>query len=107
MDRERVGKALANTNDFFSVNAKRRDNINYSPRDFVLVHRDSQMHISNIDYEFLGPYEVLKVLGRRYELKNVGSNMITKAAKKQMRPWPTNWVVTQDMEKLIRAPVRL
>lgn len=59
--------------DLDEVNKRRRGNVNYSPNDFVLMHRDSHMHISKSDYKFLGLYEVVKSLQNgRYEIEKLG-----------------------------------
>ncbi|KAK9886229.1 hypothetical protein WA026_015748 [Henosepilachna vigintioctopunctata] len=63
VDRERfTAKLLDRSENTNGVNRRRRDNINYSPGDFLLMHLDSQMHISKSDYEFLGLYEVVNCL---------------------------------------------
>ncbi|KAK9881243.1 hypothetical protein WA026_015361 [Henosepilachna vigintioctopunctata] len=100
-DRERFTEKLfarcENTN--VVKRREKRDNIYYSPRDFVLMHRDSQMHISKSDHEFLGPYEVVNCLEKgRYDIKNI----MTKAAKGQLRLWPTQWSVSCDMNAILQ-----
>ncbi|XP_044766176.1 uncharacterized protein LOC123322299 [Coccinella septempunctata] len=102
LDRRRVAEKLSSTRDLNDVNKRRRDNVQYSPGDFVLMHRDSQMHISKSDYEFLGPYEVVNCLDNgRYEIKKVGTNIVTKAAKEQLRRWPTQWALNVDMNEVL------
>jgi len=50
------------------------------------MYRDSEMHKNKLAYEFLGPYVVICILaGDRFQLKKVGSNIVTKAAKEQLR----------------------
>lgn len=64
------------------VNRKRRDHVQYRPGELVLMHRDSHMHIRKSKYEHLGPDEVSICLNYgRYEIKKVGTSVITKAAK--------------------------
>ncbi|XP_044764519.1 uncharacterized protein LOC123321080 [Coccinella septempunctata] len=102
LDRQRVAEKLSSTRDLNDVNKRRRDNVQYSPGDFVLMHRDSQMHISKSDYEFLGPYEVVNCLDNgRYEIKKVGTNIVTKAAKEQLRRWPIQWALNVDMNEVL------
>ncbi|KAK9878743.1 hypothetical protein WA026_023674 [Henosepilachna vigintioctopunctata] len=87
VDRERVTEKLfARSENTYGVNRRRRDNINYWPGDFVLMHRDFQMHISKSDYVFLGPYEFGNCSENgRYDIKKVGTNIMTKVAKEQLR----------------------
>ena len=101
LDRERVAEALNRGVTELSINKRRRDTITFGIGDFVLMHRDSKMHASKTNYEFMGPYEVLACLpNERYELKKVGSNITTKAAKEQLRRWPTEWSLNCDGEYL-------
>ncbi|CAH2008163.1 unnamed protein product [Acanthoscelides obtectus] len=66
------------------------------------MHRDSQMHISKGDYEFLGPYEVVKCLENgRYKIKKVETTIITNAAKEQLRSWPVQWSSNVDMGDIL------
>jgi len=59
--------------------------------DFVVMHCDFEMHNHKLAYEFLGLYEVIYILiGGRFQLKKIGSNIVTKVAKKQLRLWPVN-----------------
>lgn len=86
------------------ANKKRRDNVQYSVGDFVLLHRASKLHASKTNFEFLGPYEIIKITKEgRYELKRVGKgkNQIIKAAKEQLRHWPTDWSLATDLSDLI------
>lgn len=63
--------------------------------DFVVMHRDSEMHKNKLAYAFLGLYEVIRsMVSHRLVLKKVGSNVVTKAAKEQLRLWPANWSLT-------------
>ncbi|CAH1956547.1 unnamed protein product [Acanthoscelides obtectus] len=58
--------------------------------------------LSKIDYEFLGPYEVVKCLeNERYEIKKVGTTIIIKAAKEQLRSWPVQWSSNVDMGDIL------
>ncbi|CAH1964857.1 unnamed protein product [Acanthoscelides obtectus] len=85
LDRQRLANRLFVAQDS-NTEQKRRDKVQFSVGDFVLMHRDSQMPISTSDYEFLGPYEVIKCLENgRYEIKKVGTTIVTKAAKEQLR----------------------
>lgn len=61
VDREKVRKALGNSGNLESANTKRRDTVQYKVGDIVLMHRDSTVHKSKLNYEFLGPYEVVSV----------------------------------------------
>ena len=102
LDRQRVAERLSTTLAFDGVNTKRRDTAKYSLGDFVLIHRDSEMHKTKSDYEFMGPYEITRCFENgRYELKKVGSNVVTKAAKEQLRLWPKQWQLDCDMEHLL------
>lgn len=105
LDRKRLGERLQasdKVND--TLNMKRRNNKQYSVGDFVLLHRASKLHASKSKFEFLGPYEVINItdLGR-YELRRVGPGKknIVKAAKEQLRLWPTDWSLTTDMSDLL------
>lgn len=53
LDRQRVAQKLSSTRVPDDVNRKRKDTVKFNLGDFVLMHRDSQMHISKSDYEFL------------------------------------------------------
>lgn len=103
LDRQRcVAETLFLTRDTIDFNRKTRDYFQYSPGDFVLMHRDFQMHISKSDYEFHGPYEVMNCLKKgRYEIKKVGTNVVTKAAKEQLRPWLIQWSLNVDMKEIL------
>ncbi|KAK9876337.1 hypothetical protein WA026_012645 [Henosepilachna vigintioctopunctata] len=66
------------------------------------MHQDSQMHIRKSDYEFLGHYEIVYCLENgRYDIKKVGTNIMTKAAKEQLRRWPAQWPVSCDMNAIL------
>lgn len=103
IDRERVGRRLQEAAEkSSSANSKRRDTVTYSVGDFVLMHRDDKMHQSKMNYEFLGPYEVVSITKEgRYELRRIGKSLITKASKEQLRKWPTDWSLTVDMPELL------
>lgn len=102
-DREKVRKALdASGNSATTINAKRRDSIQFKVGDIVLMHRDSTMHKSKLLYEFMGPYEIISVTTEgRYEIRRLGKNAITKAAKEQLRLWPSDWSVACEMDQLL------
>lgn len=102
-DRERVRRALdQNTPDLSKINAGRRNNLEFKVGDIVLMHRDSTMHKSKLNYEMLGPYEIVSITKHgRYEIKRLGKNLITKAAKEQLRLWPVEWSVGYDAEELL------
>lgn len=92
LDRKRVAERLSRTPNFEGINRKRRYHVQYRLGDFVLMHRDSQMHISKIKYKYLEPYEVLTCSDNgRYEIKKAGASVTTMAAKKQLRRRPTQW----------------
>lgn len=86
-DRERVRKALDGNNpNLRKINEKRRDNRQYQVGDIVLMHRDSTMHKSKMNYEFMGPYEIVGITeGGRFKIRHLGENLVTKAAKEQLR----------------------
>ena len=47
---------------------------------------------SKTDYEFFGPYEVVRCLDcGRFELEKMGASVVTQTPKEQLRRWPTNW----------------
>lgn len=74
-----------------NANFKRRNPIQISVGDFIAMHRNSEMHKNKFPYEFLESYEVIRSMaGDWFELKKVGSNIVTKAAKEQLRLWPAN-----------------
>nr|CAH7758035.1 unnamed protein product [Callosobruchus chinensis] len=86
------------------ANKKRRDTVEFVKGDFVLMHRDDKMHQGKLKYEFQGPFEVLGTTPEgRYELKRVGKNTITKAAKEQLRKWSTDWSLSVDLTDLLDA----
>ncbi|CAG9762608.1 unnamed protein product [Ceutorhynchus assimilis] len=103
LDRERVKSALdSNTKRDLRSNTKRRDTKVFQVGDFVLMHRDEKMHQGKLSYEFDGPFEVVGITPQqRYELRRVGKSTITKAAKEQLRIWPTDWSLTLDMPDLL------
>ncbi|BES94514.1 Hypothetical Protein NTJ_07326 [Nesidiocoris tenuis] len=104
LDRERVARKLNDGSGPSDMNSKRRNSVEFSPGDFVLVHRDSTMHNSKFNYTYLGPYEVITCLPRgRYELKKVGSSVRTKAAKEQLRLWPSDWYLCSEIMELMEA----
>ena len=75
-----------------NANDKRRDMLEFSVGDFVVMQKDKTLHNSKLNYRFLGPYEITSCLPRgRYELKQVGTRFTTKAAKEQLCKWPTDW----------------
>jgi hypothetical protein len=102
-DRELVRKALKeNSPNLSAVNTRRRNTARYNVGDVVLMHRDSTMHKSKQEYEFMGPYEIISVTPEgRFEIRRLGRNAITKAAKEQLRPWPKDWSVALDMDDLL------
>nr|CAI5837537.1 unnamed protein product [Callosobruchus analis] len=68
------------------------------------MHRDDKMHQGQLKYEFQGHFEVRgTTLVGRCELKRVGKNTITKAAKEQLRKWPTDWSLSVDLTGLLDA----
>ena len=69
LDRERVAlKLFPEQSCMQEANRKRRNTMH------VLMHRDSNMHDNKTDYEFLGPYEIVKCLvNGRYEIQKVGN----------------------------------
>jgi hypothetical protein len=102
-DRELVRKALKeNSPNLSAVNTRRRNTARYNVGDVVLMHRDSTMHKSKQEYKFMGPYEIISVTPEgRFEIRRLGRNAITKAAKEQLRPWPKDWSVALDMDDLL------
>ena len=51
------------------------------------------MHQGKLKYEFQGPYEIMAVTPQgQYEIRRVGKYYVTKAAKEQLRTWPTELV---------------
>jgi hypothetical protein len=102
-DRELVRKALKeNSPNLSAVNTRRRNTARYNVGDVVLMHRDSTMYKSKQEYEFMGPYEIVSVTPEgRFEIRRLGRNAITKAAKEQLRPWPKDWSVALDMDDLL------
>lgn len=103
LDRERVKSALdSNAKRELRSNTKRRDTKIFQVGDFVLMHRDDKMHQGKLSYEFDGPFEVVGITPQqRYELRRVGKSTITKAAKEQLRIWPSDWSLTVDMPDLL------
>lgn len=103
IDRQRVKSRLDEaTNKPLQANKLRRNTLSFEKGDFVLMHRDEQMHKSKLKYEFQGPYEVVGITPEgRYELRRVGKQLITKAAKEQLRKWPTDWSLAMDMSQLL------
>ncbi|CAH2009908.1 unnamed protein product [Acanthoscelides obtectus] len=60
------------------------------------------MHISKSDDEFLGHYKEVKCLENgRYEIKKVGTTIITKAAKEQLRSLPVKWSSKVDIGDIL------
>ena len=60
------------------------------------------MHQGKLKYEFQGPYEIMAVTPQgQYEIRRVGKSLVTKAAKEQLRTWPTDWSMTMDLEELL------
>lgn len=100
-DREKVRKSLhGNTPNIDK--AKRRGNRQYNVGDIVLMHRDSTMHKSKFNYEFMGPYEIVGITQEgRYEIRRQENNLIIKAAKEQLRLWPSEWTVECGMEEML------
>jgi hypothetical protein len=93
-DRELVRKALKeNSPNLSAVNTRRRNNVQYNVGDVVLMHRDSIMHKSK-----QGPYEIISVTPEgRFEIRRLGRNAITKAAKEP----PKDWSVALDVDDLL------
>jgi hypothetical protein len=103
-DRELVRKALKeNSPNLSAVNTRRRNTARYNVGDVVLMHRDSTMHKSKQEYQFLRPYEIISVTPEgRFDIRRFGRNaIITKAAKEQLRLWPKDWSVALDMDDLL------
>ena len=74
-------------------NESRRNTKQFKVGDFVLMHRDDCMHPGKSKYEFQGPYEIMAVTPQgQYEIRRVGKYYVTKAAKEQLRTWPTELV---------------
>jgi hypothetical protein len=98
-DRELVRKALKeNSPNLSAVNTRRRNNVQYNVGDVVLMHRDSIMHKSK-----QGPYEIISVTPEgRFEIRRLGRNAITKAAKEQLRPWLLIWTTCLSFWKQSR-----
>ncbi|CAH2008626.1 unnamed protein product [Acanthoscelides obtectus] len=66
------------------------------------MHRDDKMHQGKLKYEFQGPFEIVGITPKgRYEMKRVGKSLVTKAAKEQLRSWPSDWSMTVNMEELL------
>ena len=102
LDRERISQTMNSGPNPTNVNSMRRDTLQFSVGDFVLLHKDKTLHNSKLRYRFLGPYEVTSCLPRgRYELKKVGTRFTTKAAKEQLRRWPTDWSLMCDTKDLL------
>uniref|UniRef100_A0A0A9X1Z8 RNA-directed DNA polymerase n=1 Tax=Lygus hesperus TaxID=30085 RepID=A0A0A9X1Z8_LYGHE len=102
LDRERVARLMNSAQDSSDVNSKRRDTQEFAVGNFVLMHKDKTLHNSKLNYTFLGPYEVISCLPRgRYGLKKVGTRFVTKAAKEQLRRWPTDWSLMCDIGDLL------
>lgn len=106
IDRQRVRERLqakASTN-IAELNKKRRDTVEFKVGDHVLLHRASKLHASKSNFEFMGPYRIVNVTNEgRYELKRVGTgrHKIVKAAKEQLRVWPTDWSLATDVTDLL------
>jgi hypothetical protein len=104
-DRNRVRERLQrNASDHEELNRRRRDNVQFPVGSFVLLHRQRKLHASKSNLEFLGPYEVVAITDEgRYELKRVGvrKHKIVKAAKEQLRLWPSEWTVAAEMSDLL------
>ncbi len=106
VDRERVRERLQTQSheEIAALNTKRRDQVRYSVGDFVLLHRSSKMHASKTDFEYMGPYEIVHITNEgRYELKRVGArkHKIVKAAKEQLRLWPSEWSIAANMGEIL------
>lgn len=70
LDRMRISENLdLSTKDRLRTIEKRRNNQNFKIGDFVLMHRDDQMHQGKLSYEFQSPYEILNITPEgRYEM---------------------------------------
>lgn len=98
MDRQREADKLNSGNmNYNKVN--QRDTLQYSVGNFVLRHRNSQMHISKSEYNFLAAYEILMCLSndRCYEIRKV----VTKASNEQLRSWSIDSSISCDMHKIL------
>nr|CAH7726564.1 unnamed protein product [Callosobruchus chinensis] len=68
------------------------------------MHGDDKMLQEKLKYEFQGPFEVMGTTPEGHnDLKRVGKNTITKAAKEQLRKWPTDWSLSVDLTDLLDA----
>nr|CAI5842827.1 unnamed protein product [Callosobruchus analis] len=66
------------------------------------MHRDDRLHQGKLKYEFQGPYEIMGITPEgRFETRRVGKSLVTKAAKEQLRSWPSDWSLTMDKEELL------
>lgn len=101
--RDRVIDRLeASVQTCLQANRKRLNNAHYKVGGFVLMHRDDCMHQGKLKYEFQGPYEIISVTPEgRFEIRRVGKSLITKAAKEQLRMWPTSWSLSMDITELL------
>lgn len=102
LDRKRIQTNLSTSvQNNIKGNEKRRNNKNFKVGDFVLMHRDDRMHQGKLKYEFQGPFEIISITSEgRYEIRRVGKSLLTKAAKEQLRMWPSDWSMTTNMEEL-------
>lgn len=103
LDRSRIKDRLDGlTQTKIKENEKRRNSENFNVGDFVLMHRDDRMHQGKLKYEFQGPFEIVNITSEgRYEIKRVGKSHVTKAAKEQLRRWPSDWSMLMDIEELL------
>lgn len=72
VDRQRVAERLAavNRKTISQANSKRRDTFQVAVGDFVLLYRTSELHNSKLNFELLGPFEVIQALDHdRFLLK--------------------------------------
>jgi reverse transcriptase-like protein/integrase-like protein/aspartyl protease len=103
LDRNRVKERLdLAASKQIKANEKRTDTSRFAVGDFVLMHRDEKMHQGKLKYEFQGPYEIVGITPEgRYELRRVGKTLVTKAAKEQLRQWPSDWSLTLNIPDLL------
>lgn len=103
LDRKRINDHLHSAKStVIQANQKRRDSVEFSKGEFVLMHRDEKMHQKKLKYEFQKPFEVMGTTPEgRYELKRVEKATVTKAAKEQLRRWLTDWSLTLEMPELL------
>nr|CAH7764899.1 unnamed protein product [Callosobruchus chinensis] len=56
-----------------------------------------------VDYGRFRPFEIVGLTPEgRYEIRRVGKSLVTKAAKEQLRSWPSDWSMTMNMEELLQ-----